>query len=417
MKKGVIVVFGITGDLAARKLIPALFALSKKPQFAYFSFLGVGLPPVSSDVICNVVHANDACSQEKDSFCARFTLLEGDLLSDDVYADACSLLSKKSGDILFYCATAPWLFPVITKHLVDVSLLGENAPREGRRRIIFEKPFGEDAASARASYELIANYLSEEDFFCIDHYLGKPMTQHIPAFLERLSQAGVESNSQSIEQVQISIVEPHLVGARAAYYDRHGALDDMIQNHVLQLFALFATGHEKVSPSAQSKSKRDVLDACRVLRCKRGQYAGYREEEGVASESETETFAALLLAAKTPQWNGTLFNLASGKALDQYRASISVVPRSDTTKRYVWQIEPSPRFQVWVGDECITNELIAVDSCGPYEHLLEAALFDERELFVTYGEIMAGWEVVRQARELSPTLFTYKKGWNIYEEE
>ena len=351
-----IVIFGASGDLTARKLIPALYNLALDNLLPMdFAVVGVARHPESTEEFRQ--HLRSAVERFSrttplnapvwESFAESISLLNGDPNNPATYEMLRNRLAEidgqrgTGGNRLYYLATPPSLFPAI------VGRLGESGLNSGGRpgvfaRIVVEKPFGRDLASASDLNRQIYESFDEKQLFRIDHYLGKETVQNILAF--RFANRLWEPvwNSQHVDHVQITVAESIGVEGRGSYYEESGAFRDVIENHMLQLLALVAmeppAGFQsegvrdetaKVLRSMRPLAPRDVAEATVRGRYEEGWVDGrqvppYRAEPNVSPESTTETFAALRLFVDNWRWAGTPFYLRHGKRMPERLTEIAV---------------------------------------------------------------------------------------------
>ena len=313
-----LVLFGATGDLARRKLFPALYHLERHKQLD-LCIIGVGRSTWDDAVFRD--HANDAIrkyvtdvdDEVLQRLLQRLRLVGGDYASLETFAHlARTLAEERSENAVFYLAIPPTAFPMITQSLAAVGL-------NRRGRVVIEKPFGRDLASAQALNAVLHEAFPEDRIFRIDHYLGKESVEDLLVF--RFSNSLLEPiwNRNHVSSVQVTMAERIGVEGRGAFYDSVGAIRDVVQNHVLQVVTLLAM-EPPVGPSARhlSDEKAKVLMATRSVDpadVVKGQYRGYLDEPGVAPRSTTETFAALRLQIDSWRWAGVPWYIRAGKAL------------------------------------------------------------------------------------------------------
>ena len=337
-----IVVFGASGDLAHRKLLPSLFALAQEHSLPrQFYILGVARTSMSDSVFQAKALASlgsIGTAADREEFVRRCSYLSGDYPDQRTYE---ALQNKLAGldsvyqtacRHLFYLATPPSLYETVIERLGRLGFADSRSP-EGWVRIVIEKPFGSSGATADQLSMVLRRVFREEQIYRIDHYLGKETVQNILMF--RFANAIYDPiwNHKYIDQVQITAAESAGVEHRAGYYEQAGALRDMFQNHLFQLLSLVAM---EPPSSLAADAVRD--EKCKVMASLsfpedgdwqdgvvRGQYEGYRQEPGVRPTSATETYAALKIEIDNWRWHGVPFYLRSGKRLAARATDIQVV--------------------------------------------------------------------------------------------
>jgi glucose-6-phosphate 1-dehydrogenase len=340
-----LIIFGASGDLTRRKLMPALFALyASRTLPEPFTIVAVARTEMSDeefrrrmrDAVTEFGRVQPASDTVWERFARALHYLPGDPKDPALYEQLKAVLAEvergRHGpeNRLFYCATPPSLYDDIVEHL-GAARLSRNPG--GWTRIVIEKPFGQDLATAQALNRKLAKFFREEQVYRIDHYLGKETVQNLLVF--RFANGIFEPlwNRNHVAHVQITVAESIGVENRGAYYEEAGALRDMMQNHLLQLFCLLAMEAPVTFDAAPVRDEKNkVLQAIRPIDparvdevALRGQYragfvdgrhvVGYREEKGVARDSRTETYAALKPFVDNWRWAGVPFYLRTGKRL------------------------------------------------------------------------------------------------------
>jgi glucose-6-phosphate 1-dehydrogenase len=447
-----IVVFGASGDLTARKLIPSLLSLYRKRRLpGRFNVVGFSRTDYSHDAFRQHLRegAQQLAAELFDAgawggFAERIWYSRGD---SEVAADYQRLdqfagqLENGPANRLYYLATVPELFPVVAANLGAQGLTQE---RDGWRRIVVEKPFGEDLTSAQALNRALHAVFDERQIFRMDHYLGKETAQNILFF--RFGNLIFEPiwNRNYVDNVQISALEDIDVGHRAGYYDHAGVFRDMFQNHLLQLLCLVAMeppasfGAEEVrNEKIKVLSAIPPIDLADVVR---GQYDGYCETEGVAADSRTPTYGAAKLSVDNWRWHGVPFYLRSGKALAS--KTTEIVVEFHCPPHWMFGLEPfTPnllslaiqpdegirlKFQAKVPEKPMETRPVDLAfqyrtyfCCEPlpdaYEPLLLDVLGGDASLFPRRDAIEAAWRLMDPViagleQPGAPPLVTYQRG-------
>jgi glucose-6-phosphate 1-dehydrogenase len=371
-----IVIFGASGDLTSRKLIPALYELYRKKRLPEQTrIVGFSRTPFSHEAWREKLAASTAhfVGQDFDAalwaeFAPAIFYHAGDIGTPESFPSLAQFLTELEGEAgatrIYYLSTAPAFYEQAVAQLGAAGLADET---RGIRRVVIEKPFGVDLQSAQQLNEAVHRVFSEKQVYRIDHYLGKETVQNV--LVLRFANAIFEPiwNRNYIDHVQITAAEEVAVGHRAAYYDSVGILRDMFQNHLLQLLALTAMeapAHFEANAIRDEKVK--VFRAVRPLKREdvfndtiRGQYRKYRDEPGVPPNSETATYGAIKLHIDNWRWQGVPFLLRSGKAMPcrttqiviQFRQAPHMMfasgPRmAFQSNRLVIQVQPAEGIQI-----------------------------------------------------------------------
>jgi glucose-6-phosphate 1-dehydrogenase len=453
------VIFGASGDLTQRKLIPALYRLFRKGRLpAETRIVGSARTKYSHEAWRNVL-ADTAGNHLGDDFesglwgefARKLFYHPGDINQTDDFAALGRLLREieksDSSTRIYYLATAPEFYETAVLQLGRTDLARETT---GQRRVIIEKPFGRNLESARRLNAVIHSVFAERQVYRIDHYLGKETVQNI--LVLRFANTIFEPiwNRNYIDHVQITVAEEVDVGRRAAYYDSAGVIRDMFQNHLLQLMMVTAMeAPVRYEADAIRSEKVKVLQAVRRLRGEsvhsntlRGQVRGYTALPGIRPDSRTATFAVVRLCIDNWRWQGVPFYLRSGKSMSCRTTQIVVqfhepphmlfpnAPQgSAATNRLVIQVQPAEgiqlHFQTKVPDAGMNLRGTDFDFRfsrefrgtipEAYERLLLDALEGDASLFARADEVESAWEIcdpiVEQwERSDDPPLYVYEPG-------
>ena len=449
-----LVIFGATGDLAARKLLPAVYNLRRGGLLPErFRAIGIGRRESGDEAFR--AHARDAISNYSrtgidgdtwQSLEPRLEFLRGDLDDAKLYESLAERLAEADGDgppaqRVFYLAVSPSFFGTIAQSLAAAGLSDEE---EAPARLMIEKPFGHDLESALALNDEISAAFDESQVFRIDHYLGKETVQNLQVM--RFANGILEPvwNRRYVEHVQITMAEDIGIGRRAAYYDSAGAIRDVIQNHLMQLLALtameapvrFDAGTVRDEKVKLLRSVRRYTAAEVPDYVVRGQYGSgwvggeqvpaYVDEEGVPADSRTDTFVAMRVEVDNWRWAGTPFYLRCGKRLPRRVTEIAVqfrpVPHLPFARSDMADVEPNQMVLSVQPDEGASLRLVAKvpgqsmnvrpvqmefkygtsflgDSPEAYERLLHDALIGDATLFTRADEVEEEWRIIEPILE------------------
>ena len=426
------VFFGATGDLAYKQIFPALYAMvhrdGLKIPIIGMARAGWSLDKLRARARESVEHAGDfdpACFAK---LSAQLRYVDGDYANPSTYVELRKELGKATHPI-HYLAIPPSMFGSVVQGLAK-SGCAENA------RVIVEKPFGRDLATAQALDKTLHEVFPEESIFRIDHYLGKEAVQNLLYF--RFANTFLEPiwNREYVKDVQITMAESFGVQGRGSFYEEVGAIRDVVQNHLLQVIALLAmdppAGHEQ---QARQAEKLRIFRAMRPLDPKeviRGQFRGYRTEKGVAQDSQVETFAALKLHIDTWRWAGVPFYIRTGKSLPISATEVIVTLKSppldifdgsDAMPNNYFRLRLSPEVVIGAGALVKRSgeemrgepvELIArhhsASEKSPYERLLGDAVRGDTSLFTQDDCVEAAWRVVDPVLRDPPPVAQYEPG-------
>lgn len=443
------VIFGVTGDLARKKLLPAIYDLASRGLLPPgFSLVGYGRRPWSHEDFAKYVYEavqQRARTEFKEHVWQRLAegirFVSGDFDDDQAFDNLAATLAEldqtrgTAGNWAFYLSVPPQYFSAVCFQLQRSKMAQETA--ESWRRVIIEKPFGHDQQSARKLNELVNSVFPERSVFRIDHYLGKETVQNILALRFANLLFDPLWNNHYIDHVQITMAEDLGLGGRAGYYDGIGAARDVIQNHLLQLLALVAMEEPiEFSPRELQAEKIKVLRATAPVyplakTTARGQYTagwqgneyvcGLRDEKGFDPYSATETYAACTLMINTRRWAGVPFYLRTGKRLGRRVTEIALVFKNVPHPTFgesitgnmgqnavVIRVQPDEGMLMRFGSKVpgstmevrdvnmdfSYSEAFTEESPEAYERLILDALLDEASLFPTNEEVELSWAIL-----------------------
>lgn len=441
MNNYIFLLFGVSGDLAKRKLIPALYQLYAEKKLGNVIILGVAHTVEDRMRIVERAQEYIETIDQKlwQEFVQRFFYLQADVTKEDDMTRVAQRIEelekeyKLTGNRIAYLAVAGHLFAPITQMLAKVGICRKLAADQPMwHRIVYEKPFGYNSDSAHEINQMTANYFYEAQIYRIDHYLTKEIVSNIA--LLRFTNAVFEPlwNNRFIDQVHIILDETMGIEGRAGYYDNYGAVRDVVQNHMLQLLALVAMEMPHRLTSEYIRDERyKVLQNLVCTDGLLGQYEGYLTEPGVKNNSTTETFALLRMQINNSRWQGVPFFIRTGKKLRKNEVAVHIkfkavdclmikgcsVPANWLTI----SLSPDALFSLRLNvkkpgyqDELVPIDMSFCHSCvfktratQAYEALVQDVVQGEQASAVRADEIEAAWHVVDTLMRMSFPLYSY----------
>ncbi len=426
-----LVIFGITGDLAHRKLLPALYHLAEDDLLPEgFEIIGVTRSGTTVEALLDDIRQciNDSHEECDDAVLERFgksmRILTMDLSKKDEYAKLKTVLDEHEARVgactnrLFYLAVPSQTFGSISKLLGEAELTSGCDHKVGESRLLIEKPFGYDLASAHELIDQLGREFSEQQVYRVDHYLAKETAQNILTFRFHNPLFKAVWDSDAISSVTITAAESIGIEGRVAFYEQTGALRDIIQSHLLQLLSLVTMEQPQQLDAENIHAKKlELLKAIKPIRpdkiaeqAVRGQYEGYLDEVHNHS-STTETYAAIRLEIDTPRWRAVPILLRTGKALAEKVTEITLTfkdAETDHQNTLTLRIQPNEGISIELQAKKpgfdSESEKVQMDFCyaqkgdgvhpDAYERVLVDALRGDKTLFATSDEVVASWEVV-----------------------
>jgi glucose-6-phosphate 1-dehydrogenase len=442
------VIFGASGDLTKRKILPSLFNLFVSGGLMRENFFVTGVARTRFDDASYRLLAADAVRKafpsasgaDLEAFCEACHYIPGDYNDDGTYAalgkrlGELSLLHATQGNLIFNLATPPSLYGPVTGRLGANGLILKGDSTKPFHRIMVEKPFGTDLESARELNRTMLRWVEERQIFRIDHYLGKNTVQNIMVFRFANPIFGPVWNSGFVDHVQITVAEEIGVEGRAGYFESAGLVRDILQNHMLNLLGLVAMEKPaSLDAEAIRDGKSAVLRSIRRFdpagldrQIVRGQYAagggeaGYRQEPGVAPDSCVETYFAARLFIDNKRWKGVPFYLRAGKRLGRKETSVTVVFKNakdcvfresgigHPPNRLVFSIQPEQKVSLGFivkipgARMCLSgqnlefsyNSLAAAPLTGDYERIILDCMMDDQTLFWRKDGIEESWRLL-----------------------
>ncbi len=410
----VLVLYGITGDLAQRKLLPALLQISEAGHLPQnMTIMGVSRQKVEADAVLNTSFGyNPTSFQTAVDFKERFEMMQIDLSDSHDYEQLATRLRQLNTQspniqILHYISVPPQVSLPIIENLGKAGIA--TLPNT---KLMLEKPFGTDLASATDMVTRINKIFSEEQIYRIDHYLAKEMAQNISIFLTHNPLFSQAWNCEYIESIEVNAFEQIGIENRVAFYEQTGALRDVLQSHLMQLLALILSDPTKQTSAVDSKTQRlralQLLHAADPSLAIRGQYASYRDEVD-NPESQTETYAEVGLRSRDSRWANTLIRLRTGKALDSKRTEIKVTYKTSSghdANMLIFRMQPDegvelllqvkkPGYQRDVTQTALGYHYDKTSRLPEaYEQVLVEAFTGNTTLFASGQEVVESWRVL-----------------------
>ncbi len=412
-----LVIFGITGDLAQHRLVPALANIIEAKKCDDLTIIGVTRRPVQQFQMFGDQHV---------SLNGTTSLFQMDLKDPDAYVRLGEYINQQPDEqVLFYLSVPPESMSEIIENLGSAGL------NDKQNKLLLEKPFGTDLASAQAMIDHIASHFDEQQIYRIDHYLAKEMAQNIVTFRASNAIFAHLWSNKYIDRIEVLALESKSIEGRVAFYEQTGALRDLVQGHLLQLLALTLMPiPEKLNWDELPALRHKALQALQLAdpaKSRRAQYETYRTEVD-NPDSTTETFVSIELKSDDPAWKGVPMALTTGKALERKKTEVRIhFKRTDEAQSnyLIFRIQPNEGIAIDLlmkkagYERDVEHQKLSytypVGTRLPdaYEQILVDAINTRKSLFATSDEVLRAWEILaplQEAWSASPDLDTYPNG-------
>ncbi len=404
--------FGLTGDLGEKKLFPAIVELVNAGQLDG-KVIAIGRSDVSDDELWQMLADSTGATRDELSDRLDLQYLRGDSQDTSTYTDLAERLGEAT-DPVVYAALPPHLFRGVAEGLAAAGI-------DQGVRLVVEKPFGSDAASARELYDDITSVLDPSQLFPVDHFLAKATVENLQTFRSANPAIDAMMRTGTAQRIEITMAEAFGVDGRGSFYDNVGAIDDVVQNHLLQLIAvlLMETPTDQ-SAEAFDRARADLLGSIApITDAVLGQFEGYTDVDDVDAESTTETFVAARLEVECERWRGVEVVLRTGKELaDSYTEAV-VVFADQPANRLRFSIKPEPTIALEVvvlDPDGHDLRPVTMWACGPTGHgglsdyatMLAGALSCDHRHFARIDDIEAAWRIVAPLHERPSVPVSYK---------
>jgi len=428
IKPAIFLIFGITGDLSQRYLLPALFELVKLDLIDEDTTI-LGISRSQNDInqvlsgLKSKLDSNDVAGQAAFIKLMSITSMVALDLSDaKAYLELNTRIERLEEDKhacldrIFYLAIPPSGFNDVIKGLDKAELNGSCKHNNAQSRLLIEKPFGQDYPSAEQLYELITPVFANNQLYLIDHYLAKETVENLLTFRFKNDVFEPIWNSQHIDSIEIYAHEALGIEGRSEFYERLGALRDFIQSHLLQILSLVTLDKPESTDSNElHRRKLELLKSVTLVddldkSAQRGQYKGYREEVGNPT-STTETYAKLRLNINSPRWQGTKVSVETGKAMSERKAGININFKGEGNDHIHFRIQPNEGIDLEMNTKLpgssIDTDVTSLDYAygkvlsdprllpDAYERVIVSAILGDQSRFASIDEVLACWKIVQ----------------------